>query len=93
MNIFRRALDAWVLTPRWWKGFYITFPLSFAFVIAATGGDATFAVRVAFVWSLSVALALWASERLKARRRARLAPPTDAGLPHGVDPNDLRRRR
>jgi hypothetical protein len=92
VTIFRRALDAWVLTPKWWKGFYVTFPLAFAFVVVTTG-DATFAIRVAFAWSLSVALALWASERLKARRRARLAPPPDPSLPHGVDPNDLRRRR
>jgi hypothetical protein len=93
VSLFRRALDMWVLTPKWWKGFYITFPLSFAFVVATGAGDPTFAVRVAFAWSLSVAFALWASERLKARRRQRLVPPADPTLPHGIDPTDLRRRR
>ena len=90
--MLRRLLDGWFTTPRWWKGFYITFPLAFAFIFTTTG-DATFAVRVAFVWSLSVTAALWGSEALKARRRGRDEPPADPSLPHGVDPTDLRRRR
>ncbi|MSP22901.1 MAG: hypothetical protein EXR66_07830 [Dehalococcoidia bacterium] len=83
----------WILTPKWWKGFYIAFPLSFAFVVVTGAADATFAIRVAFIWALSITLALWASEKLKERRRGPAAPPPDSNVPHGVDPNDLRRRR
>ena len=88
----RRLLEGWVMTPRWWKGFYIAFPLSFAFVYTTTA-DATFAIRVAFVWALSITAALWASEALKKRMRGGRDTPSDPTLPHGVDPNDLRRRR
>lgn len=89
-------IESWVRTPIWWKGFYISFPLSFAFMYTTTL-DATFAVRWGFVWALSITFALWASEALKARLRSRReGPPTarrDPSLPHGVDPGDLRRRR
>ena len=34
MSLFRRILDIWVATPKWWKGFYITFPLSLPGVAA-----------------------------------------------------------
>jgi hypothetical protein len=86
----------WVLTPKWWKGFYIAFPLSFAFAyIVVTGGDASFSVRLAGLWAFSIAFALWSSEKLKERLRGRAESPPrqDPNLPHGVDPNDLRRRR
>jgi hypothetical protein len=93
-------IENWVRTPLWWKGFYVAFPLSFAFMYTTTL-DATFAVRWGFVWALSITFALWASEALKARLRARRegldggvpASRRDPSLPHGVDPSDLRRRR
>ncbi|MCC6237681.1 MAG: hypothetical protein IT299_08925 [Dehalococcoidia bacterium] len=93
--MLRRLLEGWVVTPKWWKGFYVAFPLSFAFIFTSTGGDATFAIRIAFLWAISIAIALWASEALKARLRGRREGPraVDPTVPHGVDPNDLRRRR
>jgi len=69
----RRFIDAWMLTPRWWKGFYIVFPLSFVLLTAMTG-DARYGALWAFVWGLMVAGALWLSERLKARRAGPPAP-------------------
>lgn len=94
--MLRRLLDGWVMTPKWWKGFYIAFPLSFAFIYTASGGDAAFAIRIGFLWALSISASLWASEALKTRLRGRRegpARPVDPTLPHGVDPTDLRRRR
>ncbi|MFN8640041.1 MAG: hypothetical protein U0360_11500 [Dehalococcoidia bacterium] len=90
--MLRRAIDGWLRTPIWWKGFYLAFPVSFAFIYASTL-DATFAIRAAFAWSLMISAALWASEALKLRLRERRNRPPDSTLPHGVDPNDLRRRR
>jgi hypothetical protein len=90
--MLHRALEGWVRTPRWWKGFYIAFPLGFAFVYVSTA-DLEYSIRWAFIQALMITAALWASEALKARLRARNAPPTDPSRPHGVDPNDLRRRR
>jgi hypothetical protein len=93
VNPFRRILDIWVATPKWWKGFYVTFPLAFVFgATVMSEGDTTFALRLAFGYAAMVAIALWASERLKARIRG----GSQAGpgpTPHGIDPNDLRRRR
>ncbi len=90
--MLQRALEGWLRTPRWWKGFYIAFPLCFAFVFTSTG-DLTYAIRWAFIQALMITAALWASEALKARLRNRSEGPVDPSLPHGVDPNDLRRRR
>ena len=67
MGLVHRFVDAWLLTPRWWKGFYIVFPLSFVLLTAVTG-DARYGALWAFVWGLLVAAALWLSERLKSRR-------------------------
>jgi hypothetical protein len=82
------------VTTRWWKGFYIAFPLSFAYLYTTTG-DLTFATRYAFIWAISITAALWASEALKARLRRKRdgGVSADPTLPHGVDPGDLRRRR
>jgi hypothetical protein len=67
MGPVHRFVDAWMLTPLWWKGFYIVFPLSFVLLTALTG-DARYGALWAFVWGAMVAGALWLSERLKARR-------------------------
>jgi len=73
VGLVHRLVDAWVLTPRWWKGFYVVFPLSFVLLTAVTG-DPRYGALWAFVWGAMVAGALWLSERLKARRAATQAP-------------------
>jgi hypothetical protein len=65
----QRFIDAWLLTPRWWKGFYVVFPLSFVLLTWVTG-DTRYGALWAFVWGLMVAGALWLSERVKSRRAA-----------------------
>lgn len=73
MGLVQRAIDTWLVTPRWWKGFYIVFVLGFV-VLAGATGDGRYAALWAFVWALMVAFSLWGSERIKARRRGPEAP-------------------
>ncbi len=66
----RRLIDVWAQVPKWWKAFYIAFPISL-FVMAGAVSDPRFAMLVSFVWAAMIAFAVWASETLKKRMRSR----------------------
>ena len=65
----QRILEGWLAAPKHWKAFYIAFPLSLFLLLSAAGPP--FAVLMAFVWASMIAFAIWASEKLKERRRGR----------------------
>lgn len=74
----RRLIDVWVAVPKWWKAFYIAFPVAL-FVLLGAAPDPSFALFVAFVWASMIAFAIWASEKLKERRRDSRYFPDDRG--------------
>ena len=83
----QRLIDGWVTTPKWWKGFYITFGAGVAVLWVMTS-DLAFAFVTAFIWGSMVAFALWASEKLKARMGINSARSRD-----DTSEQDWRRRR
>jgi hypothetical protein len=85
--MLQRLIDGWVMTPKWWKGFYITFLVALILFTAMTR-DGQFALMVAFIWGLMVAFALWSSDKLKERMGASSARPRD-----DESERDWRRRR
>jgi hypothetical protein len=74
--MLQRLIDGWVMTPKWWKGFYITFLVALILFTAMTR-DGQFALMVAFVWACMVAFALWSSDKLKERMGISSARPRD----------------
>ena len=72
----RRLIDVWVAVPKWWKAFYVAFPLAL-FVMLGAVSDSSFALLVSFVWASMIAFAIWASEKLKERLRGRDYFPDD----------------
>ncbi len=74
----QRLIDVWVAVPKWWKAFYIAFPISL-FVMLGAVRDPGFATLVSFVWAAMIAFAIWASEKLKERMRGKDYFPDDRG--------------
>ncbi len=60
----------WSRQKKWWKAFYITFVATLVFFLVVRAHPFA-AFRVAALWAIMAAGAIWASEKLKDRLRRR----------------------
>ena len=73
-----RFIETWMAIPKWWKTFYIAFPILVVVLLRAIP-DPGFALPIAFLWSSMIALGMWASEKLKERMRSKRNYRDDRG--------------